>query len=83
MEAPPLANCGARSAPGSNLKPKRKRLSIVFATVYAAKQGAEGAIYNREARRPCDRCGVADGEKITYVVEEFEYSRCIFEEFGS
>ena len=41
----------------NNLEPKGKRLSIVFPTALAVKQGAEGAIYDREARRPCDRRG--------------------------
>ena len=35
----PFEKRGARSAPGSKLKAKRKRLSIVFATLFAAKQG--------------------------------------------
>jgi len=45
---------------GSNLKAKRKRLSIVFATLYAAKQGAD-----RAERAQAKGCDYATGAHVT------------------
>ena len=42
---------------GSNLEAKRKRLSIVFATLFAVKQGAPEASVSSDTARLCDRCG--------------------------
>ena len=39
---------------GSNLKAKRKRSSIVFATLYAIKQGAPEASVSSDTARLCD-----------------------------
>ena len=39
LECHPFCEPCAQSVPGSNLKAKRKRLGIVFATLFAAKQG--------------------------------------------
>jgi hypothetical protein len=41
LEATPLRCEASHLCDGSNLKAKRKRLSIVFATLFAAKQGAD------------------------------------------
>ena len=42
---------------GSNLEAKRKRLSIVFATLFATKQGVQGASVSSDTARLCDWCG--------------------------
>jgi len=59
LEPPLLCEPSAQSAPGSNLKAKRKRLSIVFAKLFAAKQGAPEASVSSDTARLCDRCVVA------------------------
>jgi len=48
-----------RLGESSNLKAKAKRLSIVLATLYTAKQGAPEARVPSDTVRLCDRCGVA------------------------
>ena len=42
LQVPSLCEPDAQSAPGSNLKAKRKRLNIVFATLFPTKQGVRG-----------------------------------------
>ena len=52
-----------RQRRSSNLKAKLKRLSIVLATLFTAKQGAPEASVSSDTVRLCDRCGVAPPTK--------------------
>ena len=65
-----FAKRGARSARGSNLKAKRKRLVIVFATLFATKQGAD-----RAEQAQAIGCDYATGESCRRVCKR------IFEPF--
>ena len=52
---------------GSNLEAKRKRLSIVFAMLFAAKQGADRAECKRSVEATADDYATVEGNEKSHL----------------